>query len=289
MSKKVPSYFENVITSLKQGSLLLPRLASFLEKEALAQNEDREIRGELVRRDSVLTIKAMKHRYAEFAHGVTADPRTSKYFHPSSLGQCLRKMWFEKFKAPRDRRHRDDAFKSYLTFEFGTYLHIIFQNLCHRAGLLHKREFRLVNDEHQIIGTCDGILKIDGQFYILEIKSINSNQWGSVQQAPKFEHRQQLLSYMRALNLRWGIIVYVNKDRSICKEYVIAYEQAVYIEHVRDRIAGFRTHIKKRTLPAREGESADRMPCTFCPYPSTCFTPEKLKAFVYSLQNEGKN
>jgi len=275
------SYLKQVISTIKGTAVLTPILAQFLDAEATAQNKDSLLRKKLAQRDSILTIRAMRHRYAEFIHG---EKPAEGYFHPSALGQCLRKLWFEHYKAPRDRGQRDDALRSYLTFEFGTYLHIIIQNLCHRAGILHKREFRLINDEHKIIGTCDGILKISGALYLLEIKSINSNQWVKVQQAPKHEHKQQMLAYMRALDLRFGTIIYVNKDRSTIKEHVLEFDPVYYEPHVRQRISGYRKHVAKKTVPAREGNSPRTFPCSFCPFTSICFTEERLIAFTKDLK-----
>lgn len=277
------SYLKAVLSKMGKGSVLTPVLSQFLDREALEQAKDSSVRRAIARHDSVLTIRAMRRRYVEFSHGV----KSKKFeFHPSAIGQCLRKLWFEQHGAPRDRKAKDDQLQSYLTFEFGSYLHVIIQNLCERAGILLEREFQLVSDAYAIRGTCDGIVKIGSLRYVLEIKSINSGQWVKVQREPKFEHKQQAMAYMHVLKIPWAIILYVNKDRSIVKEFTISYDREFFNKHFFERSMTFKRHLKKKTMPAREGDSPSRMPCSFCPYASLCFSESRLAQFVKALQHE---
>lgn len=275
------SYLKQVLGSLGKKGVLLPILAEFLDGEALATAKDPLNKKRIVQKDSVLTIRCMRRRHYEFAHGQRKRPGFA--FHPSAIGQCLRKLWFEHFGAPKDRKHKDDVLQTYMIFEFGTYLHIILQNLCERAGVLLHREFQLYSKEHQIEGTCDGILRIDDTKYVLEIKSINSGQWTKVQHAPKFEHKQQAMAYMKVLGLSWAIIIYANKDRGTLKEFVIEYDEAFYRQHLGIRIKSYETSLNKRRIPDREGTGPTVFPCSFCPFTSVCFTPDRLKLFIKSL------
>lgn len=277
------SYLKQVIGALGKGGVLMPRLAQFLDREAIATSKDSTMKKRIVQKDSVLTIRCMRRRHYEFAHG--SKKKSKEFmFHPSSIGQCLRKLWFEAFGADRDRRHKDDVLQTYMIFEFGTYLHVIFQNLCERAGLLVHREFQLHSAADRVEGTCDGILQIDGTKYVLEIKSINSGQWVKVQQEPKFEHKQQAMAYMHVLGLKWAIIVYINKDRGAMKEFVIEYNADFYQKHFADRANILRKSLVLKKPPKAEGTGPSTFPCSFCQYTSVCFTPDKLKAFTKALK-----
>lgn len=280
------SYLKAVLSKMGKGAVLTPVLSQFLDREALAQAADSSVRRRIARHDAILTIRAMRHRHAEFSHGVKAE---GFEFHPSAIGQCLRKLWFEQHDAPRDRRAKDDRLQTYLTFELGSYLHVIVQNLCERAGILLEREFQLVSKAYAIRGTCDGILRIGGLRYVLEIKSINSGQWVKVQREPKFEHKQQAMAYMHVLGIPWAVILYVNKDRSIVKEFTIAYDKEFFQTHFFERAMTFKKHLDKRTMPSREGDSPSRMPCSFCQYASLCFSDSRLKQFIAALKKGTAN
>lgn len=275
------NYLQGVISSLKGTGVLLPVLKQFLDKEALATSKDSAQKKRIVQKDAILSIRAMRNRYSDFAHG---QKRPQFAFHPSALGQCLRKLWFEQFNAPKDRRHKDDVLQSYLIFEFGSYIHLLFQNLCERAGILLHREFRLLNLIKEIEGTCDGILSIQGKKYVLEIKSINSGQWTKVQQAPKFDHKQQVHAYMYVLGIKSCIIVYINKDRGTVKEFVVDFDEEFFNKSVSDRIAKYKGHVTKRTLPDREGTNPSTFPCSFCSFASLCFSPDSVKDFCKKLK-----
>lgn len=278
------SYLKQVLGSLGKGGVLMPRLAQFLDVEAIQTSKEPKLKKRIVQQDSVLSIRCLRRRYSEFAHGQKKRPEFA--FHPSAIGMCLRRLWFDHFKAPRDRRHRDDVVQTYLIFEFGTYMHVIFQNLCERAGLLVQREFQLYDPKNHVEGTCDGILKIDKEKYVLEIKTINSGQWVKVQQAPKFEHKQQVMAYMKALGINWSVIVYLNKDRAMVKEFVVEYDEPFYQEHIRNRVLKYKKAIEQKTVPPKEGTKPSTFPCSFCPYTTLCFSELSTQTFARKLKNE---
>lgn len=280
------SFLKGVVASARQGTVLLPVLQQFLDKEEILSNEEDGHHVNVVKRDAILSIRALRERYSEYNHrkpGEYAD-----YFHPSALGACMRQLWFDKFNAPRDRRHKDDVLKSYLTFEFGSYIHLIIQNLCDRAGVLRQREFEVLDHNLKIVGHGDGVVQPErkGALYLLEIKTVNSGRFTQIQKQPDFGNKQQAHAYMYVRGLKHGVFLYVDKDRSRIKEHVIEYDPELFEVHVRQRIVKYRKHCKNRTVPDKEGSSPRVFPCSFCPFTSTCFTPENLKRFQRKLENE---
>lgn len=275
------SYLDSLVSKV-QSAAPTAVLAPILRRHVIATNQrlhaNPAFRQVLERKRSVMTIRAMQKRYAEFTHG---DPDVEAFFHPSSIGKCLREMWFKRFKAPSVKKP-DRALESHITFEFGTFLHVMFQNLCDEAGILHKREFVMKSSKLRVIGTCDGILKLGSRFVVLEIKSINARHWPSVQMAPKHEHKQQVLLYCHILGIPQAVIVYINKDRSDLKEHAVSVAQNEQFlrTYVLDRVRAFHTAIDTRVAPPPEGTDSHAPPCLYCDFASLCHSKVKTKAWA---------
>ena len=270
------------IKTLKSDGVLLPVLRKHL------LDEDRKISSglaehkEMVIRDAQQTIDCFTERMSEYNHRQTLE---GELFHPSQLGGCLRAQFYGQFKAPKDgMRSSTDLLRSALIFEFGTYVHVLFQNLCERAGVLTERESAIVNPKLRIIGHGDGQLLIDGHKYLLEIKTVNDRGFAALQ-GVKDAHKQQIHAYMKALKLDAAVVVYINKNTSELREYVVNYHEAYYQEHVAKRITSYFDCVRALRLPAREGESPSRMPCSYCDFRRICFDPGASDAWVAKLKH----
>jgi CRISPR/Cas system-associated exonuclease Cas4 (RecB family) len=274
------------VTSLSKGEVLLPYLRRFLANEEAAQESEEVSRKAGVIHDAELTIACFKERIKEFNHG--EDPK-GDFFHPSQIGGCMRRTFFDIYEAPRDAKDKnDDPLKKYMIFEMGTYLHVVIQNLCERAGILVRREVPIVRADLKIIGHADGVLEINGVRYVLEFKTINSAGFSKLN-APKHEHKGQATAYMRALKKKYGtvhaIILYFDKDRAAVKEFVVKYDVAFYKEHVRKRIDMFFQKVHAKQLPDKEGDNPAAFPCMFCAYKRVCWDSFVTKKFMLSIRN----
>lgn len=274
--------FNSWSRTLQNGKLLLPILSAFVGQEIRDIRSKKKHKKEPVIEDSKLTISALKERIVEFNHG-DEDLGDDDLFHPSQIGGCRRKWWLENFKAPRETVDSDgDLLRSHLTFEIGTYFHILFQNLCLRAGVLKQREVPILSPKKQMIGHADGLLLINGKEYILEIKTANGRNFILISSKPKEEHLLQLHAYMLGLNVERGIIVYYNKDTSATKEFVVKYDPAIGQE-VKVRINEHFKNVRKVTLPRRDYQDANKAPCNYCPYMSLCYSKSDMQEFLAKL------
>lgn len=232
------------------------------------------------------TIEAMKRKIEEFNHGEISE---EQLFHPSALGQCLRKMWFKQKCAPESVSTKGEALKMHLVFEVGTMFHIIVQSACEQAGVLEESEVAIVDHKNKLLGHCDGVLKIDGVRYVLEIKTINSRGFTLLKE-PKHEHVQQAQAYMHSLGIKWCVFLYYNKDSSELKEYIVSYDAVFYDRHVAKRINKFFGLVETNTLPDREGTSPDMFPCAYCGFAEFCFDDRRVKSWMPTTNklNEAK-
>lgn len=278
--------------SLQRREVLLPRLKAFLAKE----REELEKKGmrdkDIVMQDCALAIAAFTARKDEYNH---REKLEGQYFHPSALGTCLRQMWFGAMGAPPNGDPTgSDLLRQHMIFETGTYKHIIFQNLCERAGFLTQREIAIKSKGKMLLGHADGELLIDDKKYLLEFKTANSRQFSMIRE-PKEGHKKQAMAYMRVRKLKAAIIVYENKDTGQLKEFLVLYDSNYYKKHVRSRIRKYFRFVQTKTIPKREGEQANLFPCTYCEWSRVCWDTFELKKWMKKTgvknptnENQGK-
>lgn len=272
--------------SSQKGEILLPLLKRYLLEE-----EDRLLSGKITRdqqdiEDAKLSIEC----FLERAAAKQIDHPKGEYFHPSSLGQCIRKLFFQEKQAPQNdagKKTADDLMRWHMILETGTYVHIMVQNLCARAGILKSREIPIIDKKEKIIGTADGLLDIGGEV-LLEIKTINPRDFSALSQAD-LGHRRQAHAYMKCLKVKKAVILYFDKGgRSLFKEFVVPFDSAFYQNEVRDRIDWHYDNVRSNTLPIREGINPRLMPCLYCQFTHVCFGDWELQRFLTKLKNDTK-
>ena len=111
---------------------------------------------------------------------------------PSQAGKCNRANYYmrKQFTSdggidPRTQR----------IFDNGTGVHERLQAYLIDMGLLAMDEVPLINDPYNIQGHTDGFLELGDEIAILEIKSINDNQFSQLKDA-KDDHKKQGLVYL---------------------------------------------------------------------------------------------
>ncbi len=273
----------SLLRSQQRGEILLPVLKKYLLEEDEAVRTGKLTRAQIDASDAEMTIRCFKERkkIKEAAHHPEGE-----FFHPSSLGQCIRRLFFAAKNAPPNdggEKGADHLLRWHMILETGTYFHVMIQNLCEKAGVLVHREIPIINEQHKIIGTGDGVLKIkDGE--LLEIKTINSRDFAGLSQ-PQLGHRMQTHAYMKCLKLNKAVVLYCDKGSSALKEFIIPFDEKFYIKQVRDRIDWHFDNVRTNTLPIREGVNPRMMPCLYCEFTHVCYDSERLKNFMNKLKS----
>lgn len=148
----------NLFQSVKQEGYIIKPLDFFLEKQANADN------------DRAVDVNA-----------------------PSQAGQCMRHNYYIRKQYDSDG---DIGARTQRIFDNGTYTHERIQNYLLEMNLLICDEVPLLNEEYNIQGHTDGFLDLsEDEVAILEIKSINDNQFNQLKDA-KEEHKKQGLIYL---------------------------------------------------------------------------------------------
>lgn len=198
----------SLFQSVKQEGYIIKPLDFFLEKQANADN------------DRAVDVNA-----------------------PSQAGQCMRHNYYMRKRYDSDG---DIGARTQRIFDNGTYTHKRLQAYLLEMFLLICDEVPLLDEEYNIQGHTDGFLDLpDDEIAILEIKSINDNQFNQLKDA-KEEHKQQGLIYLycaeqRRLALR-------KKYKTLKDFYASQEERAEYYRSKYQHMKGGRKFTREQKI-----------------------------------------
>lgn len=234
----------------------------------------KSIEGHFVKFNSATSGKFLDE-YTNFVTSklaATSDVIPSQAIAPSSL-RCDRKTWFKLRGVQPDKRSPDLALN--FTADVGTACHRIIQsNLIELLGdawvsvpdylksIQFPYEYKLevsgdgLETKISIIDppvnfACDGIIRYQGQTYLLEIKTSESSSWADMTH-PKAEHIDQVMCYATLLQLDHVLMLYQDRQYGQLKCYELKITEAqkhqlmAKINHVLECV---RTNIAPDGLP----------------------------------------
>ncbi len=225
---------------------------------------------------------------------------------PSVLGSpCLRKIYYSYFRTPEEPEFdikRTLIFKAGYKVEEagmewlkGSNLHIPYRN---KDGLIpiqkdgkEDPQFPVKSPRWRIPkGKIDNVFVLDGKLYLMDIKSINSNKFKTldkpddsyiIQTALYYQMFQDLLKIGEYSNipelkgfteLSGVMILYICKDSYQMKEYWVNVAQLKQIiPQIDQKIQLINKYIDQRVLPPKTKDW-----CNFCPYKSKCDKNENV-------------
>lgn len=198
--------------------------------------------------------------------------RSEGVFHPSQLlSACPRSLVFDLLKIPLERVEPITG-KLQRTFDVGTWYHIYIQNILLQIGMLEAAEVPVVDKEYMLDGHADGV------FYpyvyscktVLEIKTTNSFQYNRLIFKPFEKHEFQASLYARKLECEKILFLYINKDTSEMKEFLVPQNLSM-LEQADKKTEEIRKHFKAGTLPKRICDSVTCDTALNCAYAKYCF------------------
>jgi CRISPR/Cas system-associated exonuclease Cas4 (RecB family) len=219
-----------------------------------------------------------------------ADRKPSKSFKPSSLGGCLRNVFYQVSGV--DPESSDKTASSVGISESGSARHEHMQEAMlqmKRLGYafeyidvedyLKKRpqqgtrviskqgaETKLFNDILNLSFLCDGIILLRGRYYVIEIKTEVTPKYYT-RSAPEDQHITQASCYSATLGIDQVIFIYENRDFCTKKPYLHIVTEDEKFNRVIAPIETVNTHIELNTTP----EMTDKKKlCLYCNYKSRC-------------------
>lgn len=225
--------------------------------------------------------------YDAYMRGLPRDNRQG-VFHPSAVGMCQRKNYYEYVRAPAVN---ETLPQSQERFDLGHKIHEIlgerFKGMCNdlrakgfEADVQLEVPFDRSSDslytDFGLGGTTDGIMRIarEGavQRSILEFKSIKSTFFSDLKGKPKFNHLMQ--AHLYALRYDCGLIYFVYYSKDTSDKAFIPY---VFDPAIADMAVDYFRRLKDM---ADQGIVPDRdeqwFMCSECEYQQIC-QPVMLK------------
>jgi CRISPR/Cas system-associated exonuclease Cas4 (RecB family) len=215
-------------------------------------------------------------------------------FRPSSLSGCKRKIYWDMTVG--NKEHIDSP-NLIGILESGTTRHEILQNyvmLMDRyydvkwidtedyiekekipnVEIIKKcgNETRCLNTKYNISFMVDGILMINGNYFLLEVKTETFFKY-TKHNEPHLVHQVQADSYALCLGLSNIIFLYENRDNCSKKSYY--YESTEDSkQQIVSKIESINNHLKKEQIPKK---ASDVRKCKYCPYKKKCKEEENGK------------
>ena len=133
-------------------------------------------------------------------------------------------------------------------------------------------EVTLLDEENGIGGHPDGVIEIDREKVLLEFKTCNEQVYTSLSfKGPSKSYIMQVNIYMSRLALTTAFIVYINKNNSDMKEFVIKRDEDL-IYDVLKMAKSIKEGIQTGELPERTVcDSIDSYRAKRCPVKKICF------------------
>lgn len=213
-------------------------------------------------------------------------------FRGSSIGSCIRSQFYMVEDYPRDPGSETRDASMVGIAESGTDAHERLQNHIIRASKLGKFDFEWVDVEDWLkrrpqLGTevvrregnevrlrnrilnlhskCDGIIKFQGQYYILEIKTETSFKHRG-RTEPATMHKKQASTYSILLGINQVMFLYVNRDVYNKKPFVQEVTDEMRMEVVQE-IETIETYRNLKKLPPKIDDPSG---CKYCNFKSQC-------------------
>lgn len=128
-------------------------------------------------------------------------------------------------------------------------------------------ETKLYDRNRNVSFLCDGIVRYQGKYYIVEFKTESSFKWRE-RKGVDPKHYNQARTYSLELGLDDVIFVYINRDIVDMKSYLYHVEQSERDEVV-ELISRCQQFVDKAQLPPKPDNVSSKL-CAYCAYKYLC-------------------
>jgi len=184
-------------------------------------------------------------------------------FYITDSGKCQRAVFFKFKNAPKEKV---DA-RIMRIYERGEELHRNIFNILYRLKIGVTTEIPIPPNEF-ISGRADAVLCLNGENYVLDIKSINSSIFRNLT-SPKPEHVYQVQLYMHFFEIKKALLLYIDKDRQELKEFVLDYEKDL-VQNLLNNFKELKKRIDSDIVPGVLVDYPKNWQCSYCSYRQIC-------------------
>lgn len=201
-------------------------------------------------------------------------------FAPSSLvygnGMCPR-YWYLLFEG-NEAENKTDG-QSFANMNAGTDAHTrIIEKVLVNSDIMEWYEKYVTSEDPPIKGKMDALLKINDNQVAMELKTSTDESFNyhKIHNSASRYHLEQVLIYMKILDLKYGAIVYENKNtfEILSIPVVVQKNHVDFINYLFDWMRRVKKAFDDKQLPER-GYRKDSKVCKGCPLEKVCDSREK--------------
>jgi hypothetical protein len=174
-------------------------------------------------------------------------------FHCSGLHTCSRMYYWNWLYGKPDNKKGEFSIQGKFAVLVGKKIHDLLEQIMEEAAKIglassFTPEVPLESPEHHLAGSCDGILQIGDEKFILEFKSTNMRMYEKFVEKPKHDHKTQLQMYLFMGKIDVGYVIYFNKDDADLTVHEVESNPA-YQARVLERLAEIMDNVEKKVVP----------------------------------------
>ncbi len=185
-------------------------------------------------------------------------------FYISEAGKCPRNIFFRFKQAPA----KEIEAERLRLWEHGNYIHQLILRPLFSLRLVRATEVE-ISPQEIITGRADAIISLNGEPYVLDIKSISGRINLERMLEPKLEDCYQIQLYLHYFGIKKGILLYLNKDTQEIKEFPINYNQEL-VEKLLVNFEKLRLKIESNIIPSRLIDFPENWQCSYCEFKELC-------------------
>jgi len=191
------------------------------------------------------------------------ENKKQTHFYISDAGKCPRSIFFKFKNAPQEKADP----RILRIYEHGEQLHRHLYNVLYRLKIGLVTEVPIPPQEI-VSGRADAILCLEGENYVMDIKSMNSMIFKSMT-APKIENVYQIQLYMHFFGIKKGLLLYIDKDRQDIKEFVVDYDPNLTATLLKN-FNELKIQLENNQVPLALSDYPSNWQCGYCQFKEVC-------------------
>jgi len=183
------------------------------------------------------------------------DRRTGVY-HPSSIHQCRRRLYYDRIGTPPKRSY---GLKNLSIFELGHAIHARVQMRYKEVYPDAEIEKHVESEALHMAGSID--VFFPHHDWLMDIKTMGTTSFAGLV-GPHSEHLDQLHCYMWMAGVPRAQILYIDRDKGFLRMFRTYFTMGRW-QLICERITYVEEHIKMGREPEQEGTSYECSQCNF--------------------------
>jgi CRISPR/Cas system-associated exonuclease Cas4 (RecB family) len=221
---------------------------------------------------SIIANEIQKGHVEAFGKSYVTKKNT---FAPSKIvygeGHCAR-YWYLAFEGGNLFENKNDG-TSIANMNSGTDAHNRIEKALANSSILEWSEEYVSCEDPPINGKMDALLKVNEEYVAMELKTTRDDVFNYHKQNNHATgyHIEQVLIYMKVLNLKYGVIVYENKNTHeiFTVPVTVTQERKDFINYLFDWMRDVRKAFDEKHLPERAYRKNSKV-CQSCPLEKVC-------------------